>query len=291
MEEQQYLDLVSRVMSEGTEREDRTGTGTIALFGCQTRWDLRKGFPLLTTKKMNFDAIVLELLWFISGNTNGQRLLDEGVKIWESNGSREYLDKVGFHDRKEHDLGPIYGFQWRHYGAVYTHCDDDYDGKGIDQLATAIHLLKTDPFSRRIIVCAWNPRDLKSMALPPCHMSFQFLVEKNTNGRLALSCVMTQRSADIGLGVPYNIASYALLTHMVAQVCDMEPKELIHCTNDTHVYKDHIEPLQLQAKRTPLTPPQLWLNPSIKSIDDFRFEDIQIKNYLHSGFIKMKMST
>ena len=212
-EEFQYLDLIKKIIETGTEKKDRTGVGTISTFGNTMRYDLEHTFPLLTTKKVFWKGVVEELLWFIRGSTDGKILSNNGVKIWDGNGSREFLDKLGFNSRREGDLGPVYGFQWRHFGAEYKTCDTNYTGQGVDQLSEVIKQIKTNPDSRRLIVSAWNVKDLPLMALPPCHVLFHFYV---SNGKL--SCLLYQRSCDVGLGIPFNIASYALLTCLVAKV-------------------------------------------------------------------------
>ncbi|KAL6937371.1 thymidylate synthase [Hanseniaspora osmophila] len=293
-EEQQYLDLCQRIIEEGEFRPDRTGTGTYSLFAPpQLRFNLQNDtFPLLTTKKVFTKGIILELLWFVKGCTDGKVLSKQGVKIWEGNGSREYLDSLGLTDRREGDLGPVYGFQWRHFGAEYKTCDDNYDGQGYDQLAEVIYKLKHNPYDRRIILSAWNPPDFKKMALPPCHVFSQFYVSfpKEENARPKLSCVLYQRSCDMGLGVPFNIASYALLTKMIAKVCDMDPGEFIHTLGDAHVYKDHVDALKEQIQREPRSFPKLVIKRDVKNIDDFKFEDFEIQDYHPHGKIAMKMS-
>lgn len=307
--EQAYLDLCKRIIDEGEFRPDRTGTGTRSLFAPpQLRFNLSdEKFPLLTTKKVFSKAIIHELLWFVEGNTDANVLSEKGVKIWEGNGSREYLDKLGLTERRVGDLGPVYGFQWRHFGAEYKTCDDDYTGQGFDQLQDVIHKLKTNPYDRRIIMSAWNPPDFAKMALPPCHVFCQFYVSFPNTGPTAnseklakttvkpkLSCLLYQRSCDMGLGVPFNIASYALLTRMIAHVVDMDCGEFIHTLGDAHVYLDHIEALETQVQRTPLDFPKLKIKESrkaeIKNIDDFKFEDFEIVDYQCHGPIKMKMS-
>ena len=267
-EELQYLQLVREIMETGVERGDRTGTGTRALFGKQMRFNLRESFPLLTTKRVFWRGVAEELLWFVKGCTDGRELSEKGIKIWDGNGSREYLDKIGLTEREEGDLGPVYGFQWRHFGAQYVDRDADYTGQGFDQLADVIHKIKNTPNDRRIIMSAWNPAALKEMALPPCHMFCQFFV---ANGEV--SCLMYQRSCDMGLGVPFNIASYSLLTRMIAQVCDLKPGDFIHIMGDSHVYLNHIEPLKEQLERTPRPFPTLNINPEVKDIDGFQFSD------------------
>lgn len=307
--EQAYLDLCERIMREGEHRPDRTGTGTKSLFAPpQLRFNLEDDkFPLLTTKKVFSRAIIHELLWFVEGCTDAKKLLEKGVKIWEGNGSREYLDSIGLTDRREGDLGPVYGFQWRHFGAEYTDCDANYTGQGFDQLQDIIKRLKTNPYDRRIIMSAWNPPDFSKMALPPCHVFCQFYVnfptetpESNTNkqiktsARPKLSCLLYQRSCDIGLGVPFNIASYALLTKMIAHIVDMDCGEFIHTMGDAHIYLDHVDALKEQISRVPREFPKLVIKEErkdeIKSIDDFKFEDFEISEYNPYGPIKMKMS-
>ena len=249
-----YLDLLDHVLTRGVEKSDRTGTGTLSTFGYQMRFDLREGFPLLTTKKLHTRSIIGELLWFIQGSTNVKWLHEQGITIWD-----EWADADG-------ELGPIYGYQWRSWPTP--------SGGHIDQLAAVINSIKTSPDSRRHIVSAWNVGDLADMALPPCHAMFQFYVAQ---GRL--SCQLYQRSADIFLGVPFNIASYALLTEMVAQVCGLEVGDFVHTLGDAHLYLNHLEQARLQLSREPRPLPRLVLNPSIDSIDDFTFDDIAIDGY------------
>ncbi len=286
VEEHQYLELVKEIIEKGNHRGDRTGTGTLSKFGAQLRFSLRDNvFPLLTTKRVFWRGVAEELLWFVSGATNSNLLKDKKIGIWDGNSSREYLDKIGLGHREEGDLGPVYGFQWRHFGAAYTDMHADYTGKGIDQLAQAIQTIKTNPEDRRIIVSAWNPSDLGKMALPPCHMFCQFYV---ANGEL--SCQMYQRSADMGLGVPFNIASYALLTRLVAQVCDLKPGEFVHTIGDAHVYVNHVDALKEQLKRAPRRFPKLVINPAKKDIDSFVYEDFTIEGYQPHDTLKMKMA-
>ncbi|KAG0168580.1 Thymidylate synthase [Apophysomyces sp. BC1034] len=293
-EEQQYLKLIQRIIDEGEHRADRTGTGTIAIFAPpQLRFSLRDNvFPLLTTKRVFFRAVAEELLWFIRGDTYSKNLSERGVKIWDGNGSREYLDKIGLSHRKEGDLGPVYGFQWRHFGAEYVDCDMDYTGQGVDQLQQVIDKIRNNPTDRRIIMSAWNPADIPKMALPPCHSFCQFYVSNPPadGGRARLSCVLYQRSCDMGLGVPFNIASYALLTRMIAHVTDLEPGEFIQTMGDTHVYIDHIEALKQQVEREPRAFPTLTFRRKIDNIDDFQYDDILLENYKPHGKIDMKMS-
>ena len=292
-EEQAYLDLVQNIIDNGEFRPDRTGTGTYSLFAPpQLRFNLSNGtFPLLTTKKVFMKGILHELLWFIKGSTNAKLLSEKGVKIWEGNGSREYLDSLGLTDRREGDLGPVYGFQWRHFGAEYKDCDSDYSNQGFDQLAEVINTLKTNPYDRRIIMSAWNPPAFKEMALPPCHVFCQFYVNFPKDGsKPRLSCQMYQRSCDMGLGVPFNIASYALLTYMIAMVVDMEPGEFIHVMGDAHVYSNHVDAVKEQLQRTPRTFPKLNIKRKVNDIDDFKFEDFEVVDYDPYGPIKMKMA-
>ena len=249
-----YLDLLDHVLARGVDKSDRTGTGTLSTFGYQMRFDLREGFPLLTTKKLHTRSIIGELLWFIQGSTNVKWLHEQGITIWD-----EWADADG-------ELGPIYGYQWRSWPTP--------SGGYIDQLAAVINSIKTSPDSRRHIVSAWNVGDLADMALPPCHAMFQFYVAQ---GRL--SCQLYQRSADIFLGVPFNIASYALLTEMVAQVCGLEVGDFVHTLGDAHLYLNHLEQARLQLSREPRPLPRLVLNPTIDSIDDFTFDDIAIDGY------------
>jgi thymidylate synthase len=250
----QYLDLLQHILDHGAEKPDRTGTGTISVFGYQTRFDLRERFPLLTTKKLHTKSIIYELLWFLKGDTNTRYLNDHGVKIWD-----EWADEQG-------DLGPIYGYQWRSWPAP--------DGRKIDQISQVIEQIKTQPYSRRHIVSAWNVAELDKMRLPPCHLLFQFHV---VEGRL--SCLLYQRSADVFLGVPFNIASYSILTMMVAQVCGLEPGELITTFGDTHLYLNHLEQAREQLGRELRTLPRLRLNPDVRSIFDFDFEDFTLEAY------------
>lgn len=250
----QYLDLLNRILTEGVRKEDRTGTGTISVFGHQMRFNLEDGFPLLTTKKLHLKSIIHELLWFLKGDTNVKYLQENGVRIWN-----EWADENG-------DLGHIYGYQWRSW--------PDYNGGHIDQISEVIDQIKNNPDSRRIIVNAWNVADLGNMNLPPCHMFFQFYV---ANGKLSLQ--MYQRSADTFLGVPFNIASYALLLMMMAQVTGLKPGEFIHTTGDTHLYVNHLEQVQLQLTREPRALPKMKINPDVKSIFDFKYEDFKLVDY------------
>lgn len=261
----QYLDLLSHILENGNEKTDRTGTGTKSVFGYQMRFDLQKGFPLLTTKKLHTRSIFHELLWFLKGDTNIKYLHDNKVTIWD-----EWADENG-------DLGPVYGKQWRAWQGA--------DGKITDQISQLIHQIKNTPDSRRMLVSAWNVGEVEQMALPPCHIVFQFYV---ANGKL--SCQLYQRSADVFLGVPFNIASYALLTAMIAQVCDLEPGEFIHTLGDAHLYSNHLDQARLQLSRTPYELPKLVLNPDVKDIFDFTYEDIKIENYVSHPHIKAEVA-
>ena len=251
---QPYLSLLNRILTEGHQKGDRTGTGTLSVFGHQMRYDLQDGFPLLTTKKLHLKSIIYELLWFLRGDTNVRWLQDHGVRIWN-----EWADENG-------DLGPVYGHQWRSW--------PDYRGGTIDQIAQVEEMIKRNPNSRRMLVTAWNPAEVEDMALPPCHCLFQFYV---ADGRLSLQ--LYQRSADTFLGVPFNIASYALLLQMMAQVTGLQPGEFVHTTGDTHLYLNHLEQARLQLSRTPRPLPTMRINPDVKSIFDFRYEDFDLENY------------
>ncbi len=257
----QYLDLMRHVRDNGTKKEDRTGTGTISVFGHQMRFDLSAGFPMVTTKKCHLKSIIHELLWFLSGDTNIKYLQENGVRIWN-----EWADEEG-------NLGPVYGYQWRNWPAA--------NGEHVDQIAQVIDQIKNNPDSRRIIVNAWNVGEIENMALPPCHMLFQFYV---ADGKL--SCQLYQRSADIFLGVPFNISSYALLTMMVAQVCDLAPGDFVHTLGDAHLYSNHMEQVDEQLSRQPFPLPQMKINQDIKSIFDFKFEDFELLGYEAHPHIK-----
>jgi len=285
--EQQYLGLIRKIIDTGVRRGDRTGTGTLSLFGAQMRWDLSETFPLLCTKRVFWSGVAKELLWFVRGSTDANLLKEQGVGIWDGNGTREFLDSRGLVNNRPGDLGPVYGFQWRHFGAEYSGCDADYTGKGIDQLQNIIDTIRSNPTDRRMIICAWNPAALHEMALPPCHMMAQFYVADG-----ALSCLMTQRSCDMGLGVPFNIASYALLTRMIAHITGLRAGELIHSLGDAHVYLNHIGPLLEQLQREPRQFPTLEINArdDLREIDDFRFEDFAISGYKPHKKIAMKMA-
>ena len=290
-EEEQYLSLIRKILKEGIERGDRTGTGTKSLFGAQMRFNLRDGtLPLLTTKKTFWRGVAEELLWFISGSTNANLLKEKNVRIWDGNASKEFLESRGLGHREEGDLGPVYGFQWRHFGAEYKDMHTDYTGQGVDQLAQCIDKIKNNPEDRRILMSAWNPSALDEMALPPCHLLCQFYVDTAKN---EVSCHMYQRSADMGLGVPFNIASYALLTHLVAQVTGRKAGDLVHTLGDAHVYLNHIEPLQEQLERTPRAFPKIFIDDdpdTPKTIDDFTYQDLYVVGYHPFEKISMKMA-
>ncbi|KAI0703277.1 thymidylate synthase [Earliella scabrosa] len=295
-DEYQYLNLIRDVINTGDVRPDRTGTGTLSIFAPPNlRFSLADAtLPLLTTKRTFLRGIVEELLWFVRGCTDAKQLSAKGVKIWDGNGSKEFLEKRGLGHRREGDLGPVYGFQWRHFGAKYEDCGADYTGQGVDQLQECIHKIKNDPTDRRIILSAWNPAAIPEMALPPCHMMCQFYVHlpptSDPTSKPKLSCLMYQRSADLGLGIPFNIASYALLTHMVAHVTDTDAHELIIQLGDAHVYRDHVDALRVQLEREPRPFPKLrWLR-KVESIDDFKSEDIVVEGYDPHPSIAMKMS-
>ena len=284
-EEQQYLDLVRRVIDNGARKGDRTGTGTLSVFGAQLRFDLSRSFPLLTTKRVFWRGVVEELLWLVRGCTDSQQLAAKKVHIWDDNGSRAFLDRLGFHQREVGDLGPVYGHQWRHFGARYVDCHTDYTGQGVDQLAGLIHTIKTNPNDRRLLMSAWNPVDLPLMALPPCHVLAQFYVSDQR-----LSCQLYQRSCDLGLGVPFNIASYALLTLMIAEVCGLQPGTFVHTLGDAHVYLNHVEALEEQMKRAPKPFPQVRIRRRVEDIDAFTADDFELVGYTPHDNIKMKMA-
>lgn len=284
-EEQQYLDLVRDVIENGTLRQDRTGVGTLSKFGVQMRYDLSESFPLLTTKSVFWRGVAEELLWFLNGETSAKKLQDKKVRIWDGNSSREYLDSIGLTEREEGDLGPVYGWQWRHFGAKYTDMHADYTGQGVDQVAEVLHKIKNKPHDRRIIISAWNPADIPKMALPPCHMFAQFFVADG-----ALSCQMYQRSADLGLGVPFNIASYALLTCLFAHLTGLKRGTFVHTIGDAHVYLNHVDALKEQLKRTPRPFPTLTIDPKVDSVEGCTFDDLKIDGYDPYPKIKMDMA-
>ena len=290
----QYLDLLTHILEDGNEKVDRTGTGTLSTFGYQMRFNLNDGFPLLTTKKVHLKSVIIELLWFIKGDTNIKYLVDNNVRIWnewpyqifkkssdyDNETMKEFVAKIKSDDafaKKHGELGPVYGRQWRHF--------EGPDGKFVDQLAEVITMIKDNPSSRRLIVNSWNPPLVPEMALPPCHMMFHFYVNNNK-----LSCQLYQRSADTFLGIPFNIASYALLTMMIAQVTNLELGDFVHTIGDAHIYNDHFEQVKLQLSREPKPLPIMNLNSSITNIEDFKYEDFQLLNYNPHPLIKGKVS-
>jgi thymidylate synthase len=277
----QYLDLLRLVLEKGRERSDRTGTGTLGIFGHQMRIDLREGFPLLTTKKVFFRAIVHELLWFLRGETHVRSLKEVGVTIWDEWATAEQTARFG---RGEGDLGPIYGHQWRNFGAT-RRPDGTYDPDGFDQIARLVDQIRTNPNSRRLLVSGWNPAEAEEVALPPCHTLFQFHVQDGE-----LSCQLYQRSGDVFLGVPFNIASYALLTHLVAQVTGLRAGDFVHTFGDAHLYKNHLEQARLQLSRDPRPLPRLRLAPHVRELSEFRFEDVTIEGYDPHPAIKADVS-
>ena len=273
----QYLDLMRHIKDNGTFKGDRTGTGTYSVFGHQMRFNLAEGFPLVTTKKVHLKSIIHELLWFLSGDTNVKYLQDNGVSIWNEWATAEQCARFG---RSEGELGPVYGHQWRNFGAT-KNADGSFSPDGADQIAALVHDLKHNPNSRRLIVSGWNPQEANQVALPPCHTLFQFYV---ANGKL--SCQLYQRSADVFLGVPFNIASYALLTMMLAQVCDLQLGEFIWTGGDCHLYSNHLEQTELQLSREPLPLPTMRLNPNVKDIFAFKYDDFTLENYQSHAVIK-----
>jgi thymidylate synthase len=267
---QQYLDLLRTILDRGKDRADRTGTGTRGIFGHQMRFDLREGFPLVTTKKLHVKSIMHELLWFVRGETHVKPLQEAGVRIWNEWATAEQTARFG---RLEGDLGPVYGHQWRNFGATRK-ADGTYEKDGVDQLKRVLHDIKEKPHSRRLIVTGWNPKEADEVALPPCHTLFQLYVQDGE-----LSCQLYQRSADVFLGVPFNIASYALLTMMIAQASGLRPGDFIHTFGDVHLYKNHVEQARLQLEREPRKLPTMWLNPEVKDLFAFRFEDVRLDGY------------
>jgi thymidylate synthase len=287
-----YLNLLKRVLEKGKSRDDRTGTGTISIFGEQMKFNISESLPVLTTKFVPWKSCIKELLWFLKGQTDVSLLQKEGVRIWDGNTSREFLDKRGLTHLPEWDLGEGYGYQWRHFGAKYITCKDDYTNEGFDQIKFIINELKTNPFSRRMYMTSWNASRLHNMALPPCHLSAQFYVELDDDGGKHLSCQMYQRSVDTFLGCPWNIMSYATLTYILATICNMKPKELIMCLGDTHIYSTHIEQVKEQLGRTPYPFPKLVVNQDIrnKELDDITIDDFTLVDYKYHPAIKAKMA-
>ena len=286
-EEYVYLNLLRKILTIGKQRVDRTGTGTISIFGERLEFNISDSVPLLTTKQMGWKTCIRELLWFLRGDTNAKHLQQENVHIWDFNTTRAFLDNRGLTDLPEGDLGAGYGFQWRHFGAEYKTCDENYNGQGTDQIQYILDLLKNDPTSRRIYMSAWNPAYLHRMALVPCHISAQFYVDENK-----LSCHMYQRSVDCGLGLPFNIFSYTVLTYILAKKSCLVPDKLIISTGDTHIYNNHIDQLNEQITRTPYSFPTLTLDDSIinKPFEEITISDFQLHNYHYHPSIKMDMS-
>ncbi len=284
--ELQYINLIKHILKNGISKDDRTGIGTLSIFSYNMTFNLRESFPLLTTKKVYWKGVVEELLWFISGSTDSNVLKEKGVRIWEGNSSREFLDSQGLSHYDQGDIGAGYGFQWRHFGAKYTNMYDSYEGQGVDQLKDVIYKIKNTPDDRRIIMSAWNPTDLDKMALPPCHIFVQFWVDTN---KKELHSQMYQRSCDVGLGVPFNIASYALLTCIIAKLCDLTPGDFHYCMGDTHIYKNHIDAMKLQITRDPYDFPKINIK-DITDIDNIKFDDIELIDYKYYENIKMNMA-
>ena len=284
--ESQYINLIKHILENGISKDDRTGIGTLSIFSYNMTFNLRKSFPLLTTKKVYWKGVVEELLWFISGSTDSNILKEKGVKIWEGNSSREFLDSRGLSHYDQGDIGAGYGFQWRHFGAKYTNMYDSYEGQGIDQLKDVIYKIKNTPNDRRIIMSSWNPTDLDKMALPPCHIFVQFWVDID---KKELHSQMYQRSCDVGLGVPFNIASYSLLTCIIAKLCDLTPGDFHYCMGDTHIYKNHIDAMKLQITRDPYDFPKINIK-NITDIDSITADDIELIDYKYYENIKMNMA-
>ena len=286
-EEQQYLNLIRTILLSGSLEEGRNGQ-VMSIFGSSMRFSLQNGqIPILTSKKVAWKTCLKELLWFISGSTDNQKLIDQKVHIWTGNGSREFLNSRGLEHLKENDLGPVYGHQWRHFNAPYTNCSTDYTSQGIDQLQQIIDCLK-DPvqkYSRRLVMSAWNPQQLNEMALPPCHIVAQFNVSKGNK----LSCLLYQRSADVGLGMPFNIASYAFLTHILAKHCGLEAYEFVYMAGNCHIYEEHIDPIKGQLDNELYPFPTIEIKTCHENINDYKMEDIHVLNYKCNNAISMKM--
>jgi len=285
-QEIQYINLIDKIIQSGETRNTRNSI-TKSIFGEKLEFDISNSIPIITTKKLAWKIVIKELLWFLSGSTDNQKLLDQNVNIWKGNASREYMDSIGFTKREVNDLGPVYGHQWRHFNAEYINHKTDYTNKGNDQIESIINLLKNDPMSRRIILSAWNPSQLNQMNLPPCHLLAQFYVSNDKE----LSCMMYQRSADVGLGLPFNIASYAILTYILAKLSNLKPKKLIITIGDAHIYENHIDTLKEQIKREPFNFPTLQINPdkTYSNISDFEIDDFLIENYTYHDTLKMDM--
>ena len=289
--EEAYLNLINKIILTGEERATRNSI-TKSIFGEKLEFDISESIPFLTTKKLAWKTVIKELLWFLSGSTDNKKLTDQNVKIWNGNASREYMDSIGFIEREVDDLGPIYGFQWLHFNADYKDHKTNYDNQGVNQIKLVLHQLKNDPMSRRILLSAWNPSQIHLMNLPPCHMMAQFYVSinKKTNEK-ELSCQMYQRSADVGLGLPFNIASYAVLTYIFARLTNMKPKKLIIIIGDAHIYNNHEESLKKQVERKPFDFPKLVINPDkeFNKIEDFVIDDFVVDNYVYHEGIIMNM--
>jgi thymidylate synthase len=291
LDEKKYLDLINKIIKTGDTRQTRNSI-TKSIFGEKLEFDISNSIPFMTTKKLAWKTVIKELLWFLSGSTDNSKLTEQNVTIWNGNATREFMDKNGFLSRVVNDLGPIYGHQWRHFNAEYIDHRTDYTNCGVDQISTVLHLLKTDPMSRRILFSAWNPCQIDIVNLPPCHILAQFYVSVNKDTQeKELSCQMYQRSADVGLGLPFNIASYAVLTYMFAKLTNMKPKKVIIIIGDAHIYQDHEVKLLEQITREPYSFPQLIINPekTYTSFGDFTIDDFVIDNYSYHESIKMSM--
>jgi len=287
MEEEQYLNLITTTLSHGSLKHGRNGLVHSSI-GAWMRFSLKNGkLPLITTKKVGWKTCLKELLWFIGGKTDNTLLKKQNVNIWNDNANRDFLNSRGLNNLKENDLGPVYGHQWRHFNATYVNCKTDYKGKGVDQLQNIINFLKhpKEKYSRRILMSSWNPQQIDQMALPPCHVLAQFCVTEDTK----LSCILYQRSSDIGLGLPFNIASYGFLTHLLAKHCNMEANELIHFIGDAHVYAEHVDILQQQVNRSPYLFPKLIINCKHDSINDYKINNFEVEDYIYHPTLKMAM--
>jgi thymidylate synthase len=285
-QEIQYIDLINKIIENGETRNSRNSI-TKSIFSEKLEFDISNSVPIITTKKLAWKVVIKELLWFLSGSTDNQKLLEQNVNIWKGNASREYMDSIGFTEREVNDLGPVYGHQWRHFNAEYINHKTDYTNKGNDQIESVLNLLKNDPMSRRIILTAWNPSQLNLMNLPPCHLLAQFYVSNDKE----LSCMMYQRSADVGLGLPFNIASYAILTYILAKLTNLKPKKLVITIGDAHIYENHLDVLKEQVKRQPFNFPTLQFNSdkTYSKISDFTIDDFMIENYIYHDTLKMDM--
>lgn len=287
MDEYQYLNLLKKVKTQGNIRQTRNSK-TISLFGEKMEFDISESFPLLTTKKVYFKGIAHELLWFLNAKTDSKELEKNNVNIWKGNSSREYLDSIGLTSNQEGDCGPIYGFQWRHFNATYKGPDKNYKNEGIDQIENIISLLKNDPMSRRIFMSGWNPCQLKEMALPPCHVSYQFYVREENEQKM-LDCMMYQRSGDLFLGVPFNIASTSMFVYILANICDMKPGKVNIVIGDAHIYENHMEQIEEQIKREPVKFPKLMIHKKLNSVEELEYEDFILENYNPQAAIKAAM--